>query len=128
MGGGPKMPPFARLKPPTETIPEEVELVWDDSVAPETCIDFDAPHISTSEMLWSIASVAAMFGALYTYVVLSDPEGSNPVAKRETVIPASYLMTVELQTKCQRKKMIEKFRFNKVVELDDERQSCCVGN
>ena len=67
-----------------------MELVWDDSVAPETCIDFDAPHISTSEMLWSIASVAAMFGALYTYVVLSDPEGSNPVAKRETVIPASY--------------------------------------
>lgn len=65
-------------------------MVWDDSVAPETCIDLDAPHVSTSEVLWSIATVAAMFGALYTYVVLSDPEGSNPVAKRAAVIPASY--------------------------------------
>tara|TARA_A100001015_G_C14935672_1_gene690342 strand:+ start:80 stop:370 length:291 start_codon:yes stop_codon:yes gene_type:complete len=71
-------------------IPEEVELVWDDSVAPEACIDLDAPQMSTSVVLWSVATVATIFGALYTYVVLSDPEGSNPVAKRETVIPASY--------------------------------------
>ena len=31
--------------------------------------------------------ISAAFGALYTYVVLSDPEGSNPVAVRATVIP-----------------------------------------
>lgn len=90
-GGGPMMPPFARLKPPTSTLPEEVELVWNDSVAPETCIDFDAPHVSINEVYWSMLAVASAFGALYTYVVLSDPEASNPVALRSTVIPSTYL-------------------------------------
>ena len=71
-------------------MPEEVELVWDDSVAPEACIALDAPHMGTSVVLWSMAAVASIFTALYTYVVLSDPEGSNPVAVRAAVIPASY--------------------------------------
>ena len=44
--GGPMMPPFARLRPETAKHSEDIELVWDDSVAPETCIDFDAPHWS----------------------------------------------------------------------------------
>ena len=44
--GGPMMPPFARLRPEPAKYPEDIELAWDDSVAPETCIDFDAPHWS----------------------------------------------------------------------------------
>ena len=72
-------------------MPEEVELVWDDSVAPEACIDLDAPQMSGSTVLWSMFAVAVAFSGLYTYVVVSDPEGSNPVAKRETVIPHNGL-------------------------------------
>merc|ERR1719263_2114585 len=81
------MPPFARLAPPTETIPEEVELVWDDSVAPETCIDLDAPQMSGTTVVWSMFAVTVAFSGLYAYVVMSDPEGSNPVARRAAVIP-----------------------------------------
>eukprot|EP01031_Cornospumella_fuschlensis_P036583 gene36583-44376_t len=43
---GPMMPPFARLRPPSQTLPEEVELVWNDLVAPEATIDTDAKHVS----------------------------------------------------------------------------------
>ena len=50
-GGGPvPVPaPFARLSKPTRPLTEEHELIWDDGVAPETCIDFDVPNYSRSE-------------------------------------------------------------------------------
>jgi len=85
------MPPFARLQPPTGKIPEEVELVWDDTVAPETCIDFDAPHVSTEEVLGTFGAALAFFVGLYAYVSLTDPVASNPVATRHTVIPPHML-------------------------------------
>eukprot|EP00752_Nemacystus_decipiens_P015401 g13734.t1 len=50
-GGGPPQPPFARNKPVDYQLDENHELVWDDGVAPETTIDFDAPHMSLSEGL-----------------------------------------------------------------------------
>ena len=68
-------------------LPEEVELVWDDSVAPETCIDFEAPHVDTSDVLKGMLGGALFFAGLFGYVVWSDPEGSNPVATRSSVIP-----------------------------------------
>ena len=96
MGGGghghtPDLPPFARLQPPTGRVPEEVELVWDDSVAPETCIDLDAPHVSTNEVLSSFAAAFLFFLGLYTAISLGDPVASNPVAPRSTVIPAATM-------------------------------------
>ena len=36
-------------------IPENYDTVWDDGVAPELALDFDAPHISTQEALISLA-------------------------------------------------------------------------
>eukprot|EP01041_Mallomonas_annulata_P000101 gene101-143_t len=88
---GPAMPPFARLAPPTGTIPEEVELVWDDAVAPETCIDFDAPTISGTQALLSLFTVMAGFATLFGLICLSDPVGNNPVAPRSTVLPFNGL-------------------------------------
>ena len=68
-------------------MPEEVELVWDDSVAPETCIDFDAAHISTNEVFGTFAfAFAAIFG-LYTIISVVDPASLSPVAPRSAVIP-----------------------------------------
>ena len=83
--------PFARLRPPTGRIPEEIELVWDDSVAPETCIDIDAPHVSTQEVIGAVLAAFTFFFGLYTVVSLSDPVGSNPVATRHHVIPPNTL-------------------------------------
>lgn len=72
-------------------LPEQVELVWDDGVAPETCIDFDAPHVSTQEVLLTFLASFGFFATLYTLVSLSDPVGSNPVAPRSAVIPDNML-------------------------------------
>jgi hypothetical protein len=83
---GPSVPPFARLRPPTESLPEQVELVWDDSVAPETCIDFDAPHVSTKEVLISFFTAFGTIALLFQLIKYLDPEGNSPVVPRSAVI------------------------------------------
>ena len=61
--------------------------MWDDSVAPETCIDFDASHVSSNEIFGTfLFAFAAIFG-LYTFIALGDPVKSSPVAPRSAVIP-----------------------------------------
>lgn len=75
-------------------LPEEVELIWDDSVAPETALDLDAPHVSTKEVLTMFVGAFVFFGTLYAAVAWSDPVGNNPVALRSTVIPSSTMQQV----------------------------------
>ena len=91
---GPMMPPFARSGPPTGRLPTEVELVWDDSVAPETCIDFDAPHVSVAEALTGVGLIAAFFATVFFTIKSSDPEGRNPVATRSAVLPPDILVSM----------------------------------
>ena len=43
-------------------LPEEVELIWDDSVAPETALDLDAPHVDTKEVLAMFFGAFIFFG------------------------------------------------------------------
>jgi len=45
-GPTPPVPPFARNKAASGVLHQEHELVWDDGVAPELTLDFDAQHIS----------------------------------------------------------------------------------
>ena len=68
--------------------------MWDDTVAPETCIDFDAPHVSTKEVLVMFFGAFAFFGTLYSLIALGDPVASNPVALRATVIPSATMQQV----------------------------------
>ena len=89
---GPMMPPFARSGPPSGRLPTEVELVWDDSVAPETCIDFDAPHVSVTEALSGIALIATFFATVFYSIKASDPAARNPVATRSAVLPPDILV------------------------------------
>ena len=56
-------------------------------MAPETCIDFDAPHVSTKEVVATFLAAFGFFFGLYSFVSFTDPVGSNPVALRATVIP-----------------------------------------
>lgn len=61
--------------------------MWDDSVAPETCIDFDAHEtMSTSTVVASVALAASLLTGLYFLISFSDPVGSNPVATRRTAL------------------------------------------
>lgn len=71
---------------------EETELVWDDSVAPETAIDFDAPHVSSSRVLLAFLGGMGFFVTCFALVALSDPESRNPVAPRSAVISKARLL------------------------------------
>ena len=47
---------------------EEDELVWNDGVAPETCIDFDAPHINSYEALaWWFGGIMMVYLTYKTF-------------------------------------------------------------
>ncbi|GMH65278.1 hypothetical protein TrRE_jg7597 [Triparma retinervis] len=82
MGGGPALPPFKRNLAPTSTLHEEHELVWDDGVAPELTIDFDAQHISSRKGLAMFAGGFLFFLSLFGLVAISDPASKNPALNR----------------------------------------------
>ena len=84
------MPPFARNLAPTSRLPEEHELVWDDGVAPELTIDFDAQHVPKWEGLaWWLGGFgffATIFGMAKMGVLGGlggDPSTWNPAVNRE---------------------------------------------
>jgi hypothetical protein len=54
---------------------EEDELIWNDGVAPEAALDFDAPHISKAEGLaWWLGGFG-FFYAIYLFAVATgQPE------------------------------------------------------
>lgn len=82
LGASPAVPPFARNKPPSQMLHEEHELVWDDGVAPELTLDFDAQHIPKREgLLWWLGGLG-FFAGLAGLVALTDPAGKNPAVNR----------------------------------------------
>lgn len=68
---------------------ENHELIWDDGVAPETTIDFDAPHISMSEGLTWCGGGLAFFAAVFGLVSFSDPESKREAVPRSVTLPSS---------------------------------------
>jgi len=68
-----------------------VELVWDDSVAPEAAIDFDAPHISLWEALKSLGTMFLFIGGIYTFLKWCDPEKNRPAAPRSAIMSAKNI-------------------------------------
>eukprot|EP00941_MAST-03F_sp_MAST-3F-sp1_P002554 g2554.t1 len=80
--GGHMQPPFVQRAAVYDTMPEGDELVWDDGVAPETCLDFDAEHISSGQAWGALLGSFVFFGALYSYQSAKDPEAMRPTADR----------------------------------------------
>ena len=72
-------------------LPEEVELVWNDQVAPETCVDFDAPDVGMGDVFYAYGWMLLFLGGVYGLISWSDPEARQPVARREFVIPFNGL-------------------------------------
>mmetsp|Transcript_82991 Transcript_82991/g.234410 ORF Transcript_82991/g.234410 Transcript_82991/m.234410 type:complete len:156 (+) Transcript_82991:59-526(+) len=95
-GGGPPPPPFARTLVPEGPLHEEHELIWDDGVAAETTLDFDAPHISKWEGLaWWFGGFGFFFG-VYTFATVTDaivPSFQNKAAARGPTLPFGGLYT-----------------------------------
>jgi hypothetical protein len=84
----PPPPPFARIAVPSQPLHEEVELVWNDGVAPETLIDFDAPHIPKYQALkhlgYALGGLATLMGVVTLY---------NPDSWRDAVSYFVYRFT-----------------------------------
>jgi hypothetical protein len=60
---------------------EEYDLIWADACAPEVCIDFDAPNISTRKALkWFLGAFGGFF-TLYQLAGATDPRGRKPTVR-----------------------------------------------
>ena len=82
LGGGPIPAPFVRTPAPTRQLNEDHELIWDDGVAAETCLDFDAPHVSSSEgAQWWFAGMG-FFATLGVFMVFWDAPGRKRTVTR----------------------------------------------
>jgi hypothetical protein len=66
---------------------ENKDCVWDDGVAPELALDFDAPNISSREALWTMIGVFSIF-VFYYNVVIRAMLPSNPALEHATDVRA----------------------------------------
>ena len=80
-GHAPAPPPFQPLPGPTGPVHEEFDLLWHDGVAPEMCIDFDAPEIPRLEGLAWWVSGLGFFATLGMFIGLVW----DPAARKRTV-------------------------------------------
>jgi hypothetical protein len=78
--------PFKRSPAPAEPLHEEHELVWDDGVAPEVCLDFDAPYISKSLGLKMFLGGFLFFGSIYGFAAL-QPYGTKQAVRSIDICP-----------------------------------------
>ena len=62
---------------------EEHELVWDDGVAPELAIDFDAQHIPKWEGVLTWFGGMGFFATVAGLVWWTDPASKNPAVNRK---------------------------------------------
>ncbi|CAN0364831.1 unnamed protein product, partial [Ectocarpus sp. 13 AM-2016] len=58
-------------------------------VAPETTIDFDAPHMSMSEAFAWWGGGLTFFAGMLGLVTLSDPESKREAVPRAATLPAT---------------------------------------
>jgi hypothetical protein len=80
----PAPPSFVQLPVPNRPLPEEYELLWDDPVAPELALDFDAQHIPLPIGVLMFSSGLAFFALVGAFVYfIIDAPSQNPAAKRE---------------------------------------------
>jgi hypothetical protein len=86
----PAPPSFARLPAPDSPVHEERELLWDDPVAPEMALDFDAPEISKWKGLAMWLAGLGFFAVVGLVVkVVLDPPSKKPTVKRVLDVDAA---------------------------------------
>lgn len=70
---------------------ENSDAVWDDGVAPELALDFDAPNISRREAIYTCAGAFGAIFVLYQIIsfVWNDNQIDNPALSHATdvVVP-----------------------------------------
>jgi len=65
---------------------ENSDALWDDGVAPELALDFDAPNVSTSEATWTFVGAFGAFAVLWTGIALwtKGARDDNPAFSHAT--------------------------------------------
>ena len=64
---------------------ENSDALWDDGVAPELALDFDAPHIGTREAIWTWTIGFGCFALLFnTFKFVVDSGDDNPALSHAT--------------------------------------------
>ena len=87
-GSTPPLPPFVRTRNPKSKLNNDHELIWDDRVAAETCLDLDALHISTGEAFSMWAGALLALTGLYQFCKYMDPPSYKAaVSVGETLPP-----------------------------------------
>ena len=89
---GPEQPEFGAQPPADKTLPFDNDLIWNDQTAPETIIDFDAPHVSTAQVFASIAAMATGLFTLYKYCEWVDPANSYEAVGTDWAAPPGTTM------------------------------------
>jgi hypothetical protein len=77
---------------------EEHELVWDDGVAAEAALDYDAPFISAADGLKMWLGGFAFFASIYGLVWMSDPESRRQAVPRSETLPPTAFNPHDLFT------------------------------
>lgn len=89
-GGGhhrPPPPPFARVAAPSQPLHEDAELVWNDGVAPETLIDFDAPHVPKYRALKHLGVALGGLLTLMGVVTVYNPDSWRQAVRCVPQVP-----------------------------------------
>lgn len=69
-------------------VPPQDELVWNDGVAPEACLDFDAPHISKwTALAWWVGAFVFLY-ANYKLITLFDVQNWKKTVRGWPVLAA----------------------------------------
>ena len=88
--GSDMRPPFKRSPAPSQPLHEEHELIWDDGVAPEVALDFDAPYISRALGLKMFLGGFAFFASIYAFASV-QPYGTK-MAVRQGINPTQTFL------------------------------------
>ncbi len=67
--GGLPPPSFVPRQVPDGPLHEQADLIWDDGVAPEVTIDFDAPGVSSGKGFLMWLGGLGFFASMYGFVV-----------------------------------------------------------
>ena len=66
-------------------------MIWDDGVAAETCLDFDAAHVDNG--LLQFMGGFGFFAALATFIAIYSPKRLNQVTPRTDLVDPVALAT-----------------------------------
>jgi hypothetical protein len=88
---------------------EEDELIWNDGVAPEACLDFDAPHVNSYEALaWWFGGIMLVYLTYRSMGLLDLQSWKKTVSWRlQRKLVLAHTLIYRLQESCPRVRALQ---------------------